>query len=550
MKEKTEISCAREEASGIERINAVKLGMVLNVHYLKAVEEIDGRVVVSNYRIRRPVNAIAHLKAIRDDDTKTLADMCEFAGTVLAPSERNFSYSYVYPNDYDDRFCVDAVCPELIGARQYWEMVNKLEEALHAEWAEAVENARAQGRKFTCSEGDYVRDNKQCRLQKKKDCFFDDFRTYVSAKYYLAARKELMTRPGVKMCSTDRHGWPDMNKRFQAFEINEDVKVSVFTNFAYGHSTYFFLGLTYKGIDILPYSFLVKYYYVKDLDVIRYTRNYANERDSWKRALKFVADIANLAKSDPEGFVREWVRGEVDKMVNGLRCIAKAPRAEMERIVKSFKIYDKEVKKEYISVRNIDTMTHSMLADDAIKAVMPDELAVVWKAEKMVAVLNCLTSVAKLAPIYPDVVNRISEVRRMSAASVPEFNGLVSKINREISERERVIDAIRRRVAAVERRMKPHQDEIQRRKEAFIAANTVNGECRYEGWVLNNHLARINNNYELEHPEYSEMCRKREVRLKKIKEKLSEVRMRKALADSLVFCCERITGSTSFAAVA
>lgn len=535
----------------MEKMEKVDAGERLNVHYLKAVEEVNGEVVVNNYRIPRPQDAILKLKEMRDDETKTLLDMQAFAETILGPTERNFAYSYVYPNEYSEKLYGNTECPQFLSNQEYLDYVKDLDKKFREKWQEKRNEAEEQGRSFNVPEDEYVRENVETLLSAGKKSFYRDFRLYVCARYYWIARRELMERPEIKMCSTDRHGWPDANKRFQAYKINDDVTISVFTNFAYGNSTYFFLGLTYKGIDILPYSFLVKYYYVKELDVMHYTRNYARERSSWGRALQFVADVSNLAKRDPDRFVREWVQGEVDKMVDGLRVIVSAPRDEMERIVDFYKHYDSAIKKDYISVRNIDSRVHNMFSDEAIKAVLPDELAIVWKAEKITAALNCLEKVAKLAPVYPKVVERIAEVRQMSVDSIPQFDATVNKIERDVADREKNVESLTIDANVLAGKMKPHQDEIQRLKNAFIAAHTdANGECMYEGWVLGNHLARINNNYVDCHPEYSEMCKKYNALIKEIKVKQREINMRNTLSLSLIECRKRILAEKSTAIAA
>ena len=78
----------------------------------------------------------------------------------------------------------------------------------------------------------------------------------------------------------------------------------------------FFLWLKYKGIDILPYSYVVKYYYANRMDIHRYTRMYDVTRDSWNLSFKFVEETANSAADDEESFVNRYILNEINQMVD------------------------------------------------------------------------------------------------------------------------------------------------------------------------------------------------------------------------------------------
>ena len=104
------------------------------------------------------------------------------------------------------------------------------------------------------------------------------------------------------MYSTDTLGWSDFT-----YKVTDDVTITIGTNFGYGQSSYFHLGLCYKGIDVLPYSFVTKYYYANMADIIRYTRLYEVKHDSWNVAFEFVERMANLATANPDAFIEETI---------------------------------------------------------------------------------------------------------------------------------------------------------------------------------------------------------------------------------------------------
>ena len=97
------------------------------------------------------------------------------------------------------------------------------------------------------------------------------------------------------MLSTEDIGWTSYE-----YKANEDVVIFIHTNFGYGNSSYFFLNMRYKGIDILPYTSIVHYYKANIVDLCRHTRQYSMKRDSWNVAFNLVVEAANMAKNNPE----------------------------------------------------------------------------------------------------------------------------------------------------------------------------------------------------------------------------------------------------------
>lgn len=60
------------------------------------------------------------------------------------------------------------------------------------------------------------------------------------------------------------------------YDIDDDVKVRVDTNFGYGPtSSYFFLTIKYKDIILIPYSDLVHFYYASMKSLIAHTNHIA-----------------------------------------------------------------------------------------------------------------------------------------------------------------------------------------------------------------------------------------------------------------------------------
>ena len=94
--------------------------------------------------------------------------------------------------------------------------------------------------------------------------------------------------------------------------------VQIDTNFGYGRSSYFFSKLTYKKIDLIPFSEWVEYRYANFFEIIRYTVRHDLRNECWHQAMEFCRDACNLSLSDETMFVEKYIVSECEKMVNGL----------------------------------------------------------------------------------------------------------------------------------------------------------------------------------------------------------------------------------------
>lgn len=121
-----------------------------------------------------------------------------------------------------------------------------------------------------------------------------------------------------------RIGWS--NPRY---EVNKNFGILFKTNFGYGYSSYFFLIIKYKNIDIVPYSDWISYRLVSSYDIIRYTRRFQLEHSSWVQAMDFAKELYHLSIDDPQKLVNNWIINECREMVGGLKLLA-SKRKEFE----------------------------------------------------------------------------------------------------------------------------------------------------------------------------------------------------------------------------
>ena len=109
------------------------------------------------------------------------------------------------------------------------------------------------------------------------------YQRFIFAHRYTEKLRDIKKESDVKMWSTDQIGW----KEFE-YVVNDDITVYIKSNFGYGSASYFFCNLKYKDINILPYTAIIKYYYVEMIDFVRFTRRYNTERSSWAQVFDFA----------------------------------------------------------------------------------------------------------------------------------------------------------------------------------------------------------------------------------------------------------------------
>ena len=216
------------------------------------------------------------------------------------------------------------------------------------------------------------------------------------------------------MFSTDTLGWSNFT-----YQVTDEIIITLGTNFGYGKASYFRLGLSYKGIDILPYSYMVKYYYANRRDLLRYTRLYDVAHDSWNLAFSFVEKAANMASESAEEFVRHWILNEVEDMVHRLHGVLENPDDYIQDILNKT---GEKADCDYFTVRN-------MYSNEKRRyGVFPEEMTMAIRSEKLTGALDFLGNLSALSATLPEIEAYIAEIKEMAVAIIPELDEMVKKL--------------------------------------------------------------------------------------------------------------------------
>lgn len=158
-----------------------------------------------------------------------------------------------------------------------------------------------------------TRDLKESELLNK---FKDDLSTWINAYNLNIAYKQVQKNKDIIMFSHRLRGWSN-----PVFKFTKNFSVEAKTNFGYGYSSYFFILLNYKNLQITPFSDLVNYQFVNVSEIIRYSQTYPIENNYWFDALKYSQEACNLASSDEEAFINKYIIDECFEMICGLESL-------------------------------------------------------------------------------------------------------------------------------------------------------------------------------------------------------------------------------------
>ncbi|MGM9797425.1 MAG: hypothetical protein ACI3ZY_07605, partial [Parabacteroides sp.] len=300
-------------------------------------------------------------------------------------------YLYLYPFGYGSSYIGGAEKPKQYTYEEYQEELNKGT----AECKDEKEKERK-----ICSNQDRL-----------KSVFKVDSTRYIHQQKMYEAFQKAENDPSVKMYSREAIGWKGFT-----YKITDDIDICISTNFGYGLSSYFTLTASYKGIALTPWSYPVKYFYVRMMDIIGITRPYEVKESSWYPALDFVKDFVNQSLSNPEQFVKEYLMNEVDELMSGLRNIMVNPQG----VIDMFKRQMDNLPDEYHRLRFIEPMSKYSVE---YYNLCPKEYPVVFKCEKFSDAIKMLEKLKELIPIYEKVSDYINEII-----------GMVNKLKQEVEE--------------------------------------------------------------------------------------------------------------------
>lgn len=503
---------------------------IINRHYIGVVKEINNSLKYIEVDIPQEDVLIEEIEIMKKNDNRSLMDVQQLF-TEFYPKEslQYKHYDYLFPINYNSVYVRGVNYPNILTYEEYKIALENLEKELRDEhylFKYCDENGELKRlkseseNKFKERVDEIVENKMQQFIKNMREGF--QYQRFIYAHRYTTKLQDIKREKNVKMWSTDQIGW----KEFE-YVVNDDITIYIKSNFGYGSASYFFCNLKYKDINILPYSAIIKYYYVKMVDFIRHTRRYNTERSSWKQVFDFAVLTANMARHEPERFVKIWIVNEIDEMMQRMRIIMNSPREVLEDYLR----FNQDIEISYYHIfRNCSTR------DREDYEVLPSEKIIAFKAEKITGSLFFLDNLRKLTEISPVIVPYIEEIEQMNLRILPEIETHIDCLSEDINRLNSDLNDIKMELQTNEPIMKRHKKDIEEiRKDMNKKANEgkAYATIEYNTW-------EAEQKYMISHPEYIKFKEKYDELNTEMNKLQKRIKRRERFLEILDNCKKRI----------
>ena len=482
--------------------------MRVNIDYIPVIRQNSNLVKLERIEIAKPQALLSDLRDMMEGRSFSILDLQSRMCDHFDEDERG-DIMFLSPNSYYSTYVSSVSFPHIYSPEKYEDFVeNSKEEVIDMHWAELEKIREEEGKAKFKERVNYYLESK---LEKDKREYYNECLRYIDAHSYKKTIDKCREDSSIKMHSIEEDGWNTYRH-----VINDDVTISVSTNFGYGNSTYFYLSLNYKGISILPYSFIVNYYHANMRDLCWFTRNYYAKSENWNTAFKFVEEITNLAATDTDKFCTEFLKAEIDKMLSGLSEAVRNPNAFLNSFVTRV---NGDSSQTYIGIRNINNYEISQYR------TYPEDMPIAFMAEKIVNSHAFLSNLSSLAEVYPIALSAVDMIKEFEHEALPTIQTNRSKNLRKIEECQATIQNLQDKIKELENKKAEEEKLIE---EMYQKVKDVK-------WRLN-----FYREYEEEHPEYHQLKEDISEAEKSIRDCKNEIYVRKEFIKKLEECISTI----------
>lgn len=422
----------------------------LNVDYIFALKKDDnGMLFTEEVKITHPEDVLKKLNEFERGDYYDIFDVVGYVDSLEYNKWQK--YSYCWPHEYSESFVRHATTrpyifmnnrPVLIESdiskwkEHYEKDISSIKNRIEMEYASKRNPKKWMDRleylsyieKLNREMHEKIAQEQRERRCEIKNEYVREIRRYVYGMCYEQTLSSV--KPTSLMYSSENIGWyrPE-------YPIAGNVLISVRTNFCYGRSAYFHVNLNYKGINILPYTTIIDYYWSNMMDNVRYTMDYEPKRYNWENALSFVEEVSNLITTDSERFEKEWIIEKVEKMMEGMKSIKDDIAEYYEKLKKAKEEADAEEKKAKEEGKEIQKIIKYRYVDDlTIKRhkTYGLETDLIIQVDKLSAALALLEDLTVIQNIYSPILNHIDTIVKYNEELIPSItlcrNGLQDRL--------------------------------------------------------------------------------------------------------------------------
>ena len=451
----------------------------LNVGYVLSLRKRgNGMLYVDKIIVPRPEDILTKLDEFEDDSWYDLFYIQKYVSTLNIPLGEK--YKYCWPHDYREAYISQAQIPKEKTKEDLQNELDAVKSRIEMEYHEKLHPKHhiedywdyiGRVRKKMAEDIQTAQENKKKEI---RNDYINEVRRYI----YAQCLDSIM--PSIKkdalIYSNDEMGWYRPN-----YTITENVLVSVRTNFCYGRSAYFHVNLNYKGINILPYTDIITYFWSNMMDNVRYTIDYYPSRSNWAEALSFVEEVSNLIKTNSERFEKEWIIDKVEKMMEGLKTINEDITKYYEKQKEAKKKDDEEKNRARAENRETRQIVRYRFIDDlTVKRhkIYEHETLLTIQVDKLSAALSLLDDLTSIQNIYAPVLKHIETIIQYNEKLVPAIAQCRNGIQERLTLLKKQLQVFQEQRTNTENEMQ----SIKIRVDKQLEENNV----EYQQWSLNN----------------------------------------------------------------
>lgn len=484
--------------------------MRVNIDYIPVIRQSGNLVKLERIEIEKPQALLSELKDLMDGRSFSILDLQSRICNHFNEDDRE-SIMFLSPSSYYSTYVSGVRFPHIYSTDEYEDFVENIKEDVIDKHSVELEKIRKEeGNK---KHEERVNSYLESKLDMEKRAYYGKCVRFIDAHSYKNTVNKCKEDSSIKMHSIEEDGWNTYRH-----VVNDDVTISVSTNFGYGNSTYFHIGLNYKGIDILPYSFIVNYYYANMRDLCWYTRNYYAKSENWNTAFQFVEDVTNLVETSTDKFCTEFLKAEIDKMLTGLSKVVRTPDSFLDSFTTGI---NGDPSETYLGIRNINSYEISRYR------TYPEDMPIAFMAEKIMNSYDFLSNLTKLAEVYPIAMSAVNKIKGYGTEALPKIRENYSKNQRKIEECNCTIKNLEDKIKELEEK-KAEQEKL---------IEVMYEKVKDVKWRLN-----FYREYEEEHPEYHQIKEDISAAEQAIRDRRNEIYVRKDFIRRLEYCIITIEG--------
>lgn len=275
------------------------------------------------------------------------------------------------------------------------------------------------------------------------------FHSYIHRRFnafnIAKAYKICQANPDILTFSHRRIGWSN-----PIYKLTPNFTFEIKTNFGYGHVSYFFTKLMYKGIEIIPFSEWVMYPHADFSEIIRYSKKHNLDDKDWYFALTYAKDACNLSLTNEQAFVDKYIMSECDKMINELESILTK---------NEFNYHLEHIKSDEKGFR---------IEPETKKIVLAGHELIEFRGEKISGALNFIEKILSFEKVR-SMNSFIDRIKKLNLKILPVLQNEVPLINSEIMN-------LQPRLAEIKGKLVPMQETYyayNKKSQDFVFNNAV-----------------------------------------------------------------------------